>query len=93
MVVAGQDQNAAVRRRARVIAVLEGIAGAINAGALAVPDGKHAVIVGRLNHAGLLAAPAGGGRHVFVDAGLKLDVVRFEIRRCSPERRVITAQR
>ena len=45
MVIAGDNQHAACWRAAVGIAVLECVAGSINAGALAVPDAKHAIDV------------------------------------------------
>ena len=43
MIVAGDHQHAAVRRTAVGVAVLQGIAGAIHAGPLAVPDAEDAI--------------------------------------------------
>jgi hypothetical protein len=42
VVVAGDDEDAAVRRRAVGVAVLERVAGAVDAGALAVPHREDA---------------------------------------------------
>jgi hypothetical protein len=44
-IVARQREHAAVRRGARVVGVLERVARAIDAGALAVPDAEHAVVL------------------------------------------------
>ena len=79
MVVAGQTQHAAVLGRARRIAVAEHVAAAVDAGALAVPDADHAIMVGAGRQIKLLRAPDRGGREVFVHAGLELDVVLFEM--------------
>ena len=43
MVVAGDDEDAAVRRRAVGVAVLERVAGAVDAGTLAVPHREDAL--------------------------------------------------
>ena len=52
----------------------ENVAGPIDAGALAVPHGKHAVVLALAAQLGLLRAPDRGRGEVFVDAGLKPDV-------------------
>ena len=44
MVVAHAGEHAAQRRRAGEVAVAEGVAGAVDAGTLAVPDAEDAVI-------------------------------------------------
>ena len=77
-VVAGHHQNAAVFGRARVVAVLEHVARAVDAGSLAVPHGEDTVVFGALEQVELLRAPNGGGRQVLVDAGLEYDVVVLE---------------
>ena len=47
VVVAGETQHAAVLGRAGRIAVAEDVAAAVDAGALAVPDADHAVVLRR----------------------------------------------
>ena len=74
MVVAHQGQHAAMLRGAGKIGVTEDIAGTVDAGALAVPDGKDAVILALAEHLGLLRAPAGGRGKLLVEAGLEDDV-------------------
>ena len=75
MVVADDDQHAAMSRRAGGVAVVQGVARAIDAGAFAVPHGEYAIDVAVGAHAGLLGAHDGGGGHVFVDAGQERDLV------------------
>ena len=75
MVVAGQGQHPAEGRRARVVGVLEGVPRAVDAGALAVPHGEHAVVFGARIEPDLLAAPDRRGGQVLVDPGLEMDVV------------------
>ncbi len=80
MVVAGDEQHAAVHRAAGMVAVLEDVAAAVNAGALAVPHGEDAVILRRWEKIQLLGAPDSGCGDVLVDAGLEGDVMRLEVR-------------
>jgi hypothetical protein len=54
--------------------VAEDIAGAVDAGAFAVPHAEHAIIFAFAAQLGLLGAPERGGRKVFVDAGLESDM-------------------
>ena len=75
MVVAGQQQHAAVLGDAGRVAVLEHVAAAVDTRALAVPHGKHAVIARAGEQVGLLAAPHRGGGQLFVDPGPEVDVV------------------
>jgi len=93
VVVAGQQQHAAVGRDAGGIAVLEHVAAAIDARSLAVPEGKHAVVAGAGEQVGLLAAPHRGGAQLLVDAGLEVDGVLLEKLACLPEALVEPAQR
>ena len=73
MIVTGGNQDAAVARRARVVAMLEGVAGAIDAGAFAVPQGKHAVVARAGEQVELLAAPDRRRREVLVQPRLEAD--------------------
>ena len=93
MVVAGKAQHAAVLCRACGIGVAEHIAAAVDAGALAVPDADHAIIVGAGRKAELLRAPDRGRRKVFVHAGLKLDVVFVEVLAGGEQLLVVAAER
>ena len=93
MVVAGKAQHAAVLGRARGIAVAEHVAAAVDAGALAVPDADHAVVVGAGREVELLRAPDRGRREVLVHAGLELDVVLFEMFSRGEQLLVVAAER
>ena len=92
MVVTGEDEHAAVLGRARGIAVPEHVAAAVDAGALAVPDTDHAIIFGAGRQIELLRAPDRGRREVLVHAGLKLDVVLFEVFSRGEQLLVVAAQ-
>ena len=92
-VVAGQHQHAALRSGAGVVAVLQGVARAVDAGALPVPDGEHAVVLRALEEVRLLGAPDRRRSEVFVHAGLEADVVRLELLAGLPEREVVGAER
>ena len=76
VVVAGQRHHAAVLGRAGVVRVLEDVAPAVDARALAVPHAEHAVVPGAGIEMDLLGAPQGGRGQVLVDARLEFDVVR-----------------
>ena len=65
-------------RGAREIGVAEGVAGAVDAGTLAVPDAEDAVIAALAADLRLLRAPEGGGREILVEAGLEDDVRRAQ---------------
>ena len=93
VVVAGQTQHAAVFRRSGGIAVAEHVAAAVDAGALAVPDADHAVILGAGRQVELLRAPDRGGRKVLVHAGLELDVVLLEMLAGGEQLLVVAAER
>ncbi len=79
VIVAGEYQHAAVFGGAGRIAVLEYVAAAVHARTFAVPDGEHAVVLGVVEQVELLRAPDRGRGHVFVDAGMELDVMGFEV--------------
>ncbi len=93
MIVPHQRQHAAILRGAGQVGVAENVAGAIDAGALAVPHGKHAVILALAAQLGLLRAPDCGRGEVFVDAALKPDVVLVQEWRGAQELAVEPAQR
>ena len=60
VVVAHQRQHAAVLGRAGQIGVAENVAGAVDAGALAVPHGKDAIILSLATQFRLLRTPHRG---------------------------------
>jgi hypothetical protein len=78
VVVAHDDEHAAVFRRAGEIGVAEHVAATVDARSLAVPHREHAVVFAFAAHFGLLRAPDGGGGEILVEAGLELQVVGVE---------------
>ena len=92
MIVAGADQHAAIFRRAGGVAVLQHVAAAVDARALAVPHGEDAVAGGVREQGQLLAAPDGGHRQVFVDARFELDAMALEIFLGAPQVHVEPAE-
>ena len=93
VVVAGQHEHAAVLRRAGEVRVLEHVAAAIDAGALAVPHREHAVDFGAAIQVHLLRAPDRRRREVLVQPGLELDVRAVEELLRLPQRLVERAER
>ena len=93
MIVAGQQQNAAMRGGAGGIAVLQRVAAAVDARSLGVPHRKDAVVFGVRKEVELLTAPNRGGAELFVDRGLKANVVLFDKAAGIPQRLVEPAQR
>src|SRR5690606_394683 len=93
MVVAGRDEHAAVPRRPRRIAVLERVAGAIDARSLAVPEREHAVVARAGEEPRLLGAPDRRRGEVLVQARLEADTGRLEITLRAPELPVEAAER
>ena len=91
MVVAQQRQHAAVLGGAGRIGVAENVAGAVDAGALAVPHGKYAIVLALATQFRLLRTPHRGRGQIFVDATLKTDVALLEKRLGALELRVETA--
>src|SRR5690554_1729164 len=93
MVVASQSKHAAMFGSAGIVGVLEGVARAVDARPLPVPDAEHAVIAGIAEGARLLRAPNGGRRQVLVHARLEADVVLVEEALCGPQLLVVAAER
>ena len=93
VVVAGKHQHAAVLGRTRRIAVAEDVAATVDAGALAVPDADHAIILGAGREIELLRAPDRGRREILVHAGLEFDVVLFEVLAGGEQLLVVAAER
>ncbi len=93
MIVAGQTEHAAIPGRARRIAMPEDVAAAVDAGTLAVPDADDAIVPRAGRQIELLRAPDRGGREVFVHAGLKFDVVLFEVFSRREQLLIVTTQR
>ena len=93
VIIARDQQHAAVLGGAGEVHVLEHVAAAVHARALAVPQGEHAVVVRLPDQVHLLRAPYRGGGQLLVDTGLELDVMRVEMLARLPERLVQAAQR
>ncbi len=79
MVVTAQRNGAAMLGRALIGRMLQHVAGAVNARALAVPKTKHAIKFRLRQQPHLLAAPHGGRGQILVRAGLKMDVVGNQV--------------
>jgi len=90
VVVAGEDQHAAVLRSSGRVGVLEHVAAAVDPRPLAVPHGEHAVVLRVGIEVDLLRAPDRGGREVLIDARAKYDVVLVEEGLRFPQRLVET---
>ena len=73
MVVAGDDQHAAMRRGTVGVAVLERVAGAIDARALAVPEAEHAIDLAVGVGLDLLRSQHRRRGEVFIDGGEEFD--------------------
>ena len=93
VVVACQRHDAAVPGRAGIVGVLQHVARAVDARALAVPHAEHAVVARAGIEMDLLGAPQRGGGEVLVDARLELDVVVLDEALGLPQRLVEAAQR
>jgi len=93
VIVAGGDDHTAVLRRARRVAVLERIAGAIDARALAVPQSEHTVVKSARKQIDLLRAPDRRRREILVEPRLKADVRGIEERPCAPQLAIEPAER
>src|SRR5450756_1510452 len=75
MIVAGDQQHAAILGRAGVVCLFEYVAATVDTRPLAVPHGENAVPLGLGKQVQLLRAPDGCRRQVFVDARMESDVV------------------
>ena len=93
VIVADRNQHAPLGAGAGRVGVLEHVAAAIDAGALAVPHREHAVVLGAGEHVDLLSAPHRSGGQVLVDPGLEMHVVPFQMRARPDRGHVDAAQR
>ncbi len=93
VIVAQEKQHAALRVGAEEVAVPDGIARAIDAGSLAVPDGEDAVVLGSTLQTYLLGALACRRRQILVHPRLVDDVMLGEQRLGPLELLVVAAQR
>ncbi len=78
VVVAHQHEHAAQGRGAGEVAVLEDVAGPVDARALAVPHAEHAVVFALAAQMGLLGPPQRGRGEVLVDRRPRDDVMLVE---------------
>ena len=92
VVVAHHGDHPAPGGGAGEIGVAERVAGAVDAGALAVPDAEDAVVTAVATELGLLGAPKRGGGEVLVDCRLEKDVRGFERLARTPKLHVEPAQ-
>lgn len=93
VVVGGQRQHAAMLRGAGCVGVLEHVAAAVHARALAVPHAEHAGVPGAREQVGLLRAPDHGGAEVLVQARGELHPGRLQVLLRAPQLQVEPAQR
>ena len=70
----------------------EDIAGAVDAGAFAIPDADHAVVARYAERVMDLAAEDGSGGEVFVDAGDEVDAVLVEQVLDAGESQIVAAE-
>jgi hypothetical protein len=78
MIVAHQRQHAAVFGGTRQVGVAKHVAGAVNAGPLAVPHAKDAIELAFTAEFSLLGAPHRSSSKIFVDPTLKTNVAFFQ---------------
>ncbi len=83
MIIAHKHQHTAIGRRSRQIGVAENIAGTINAGPFAIPQGKHAIIKPLAAHFRLLGSPDSGSGQIFIQPGFKFDIAWCQIGGCT----------
>ncbi len=93
VVVGRQREHAAVLRGARRVRVLEHVAAAVHARALAVPHAEHAVVLRAREQADLLRAPDHGRAEVLVEARGELHARRLEVLARAPQLQVEAAER
>lgn len=79
MVVAKQGHSTTMLRSAGQIGVPEHIARPVSPGAFAIPVPDDAVELSLTGKMRLLSAPARRGGQVFIDTGLKHDVMGFQV--------------
>ena len=92
MVVAINQQHAAIWVCAGIVGVFEGIARAVDAGALAVPDAEHTIDLTARHKIELLRSPHRGCRQILVETGLEENIVLAQVRGGLPQRAIITTQ-
>src|SRR5690606_5251300 len=92
MVVVRYRQHATKAGGAGRVGVLEHIAGAVNARALAVPQAEYTIVLGAFENIDLLGTPDRGSTQVLIDARQKMDVLFFQVVAGFPQHLVETAQ-
>lgn len=93
VIVTGQHQHPAMRRRTGRVGVLEHVDRAVHARPLAVPHAEHAAELGARIQIDLLRAPDRRGGQVFVEPRLEDDVVPGQMLLGLPQRLVQRPQR
>ena len=93
MVVAHQREHAAMFGAAGEIGMPEHVAGAVDAGALAVPHAEHAIELAFAMQLGGLRAPQGGRGQILVEAALEPDVGFGELSSGAHELQIEPAER
>ena len=92
-IVATEGEHAAPASDARVVRVLEDVAGAVDARPLAIPHAQHAVVLRPREHVGELRAVDRRRAEILVEAGDEDDVVLGQELRVALEREVETTER
>ena len=85
VIVASDGNHAAMWRRSGRVGMFEHIAAAIDSGAFAVPETKHAIGIGTGKQANLLGSPNGVGRQLFIDARSKNNLLAVQMLAGFPE--------
>ena len=86
MVITGNSQYAPIATCPERVRVFEHIHTAIYTGPLPIPHTKHAIVFGTIKELCLLTAPDSSGCKLFIDSGLKVNVVPVEVRLSLPHR-------
>ena len=79
MVITGNSQHASIATSPERVRVLEHIHTAIYTGPLAIPHSKDAIVFGAIKKLCLLTAPDSGSCELFIDSGLKVNIVPVEV--------------
>ena len=93
MIVADHSQNAAQLGRAVEIAMLDGVAGAVEPGILRVPDAVHAIELRLAEDADLLRTPHRGRPQLLIQAGIEEDVIGLEQLLVLQQLRIVAGER
>jgi hypothetical protein len=93
MIVAGDDKNAAIWRRAISVSVFQRIAGAVDARAFSIPHRKDAIDKSIVFQFDLLRAKDCGSRKIFVDRRQEFDLFLFQEYGGAPHRLIDAAER